>query len=438
MTRWLAIASLALGCRLSPPEIDLPPLETPPPPPPDTPEPPVHRADGRALVLVSLDGFRWDYLDRHPTPNLDRVAAGVRAESLQPPFPSSTFPSHYTIVTGLHPEAHGIVSNVFYDPVRGETFKLGEPASMTDGSWWGGEPLWNTAERQGVRAATLFWPGSEAEIGGRRPTEWSPYDASMTHRARVDRVLGWLTRPQAERPGFITLYFSSVDSAGHKHGPDSPEVAAAVADVDASVGRLLDGIAAANLQELVDVVVVSDHGMASRGLDRVVVLDDHGVDPDAFYAVEWSPILAANPRPGRHDEVLAMLRAVPHLTCHPRAETPPAWHYREHRAIADIVCLADPGWQIARRSYLEANPDRLQGGTHGWDPAWKEMHGIFLADGPSFRDGARVGVAHAVDLYGVLADVLDIEPAPHDGDPALGALVLEPASPSVPSAPERP
>jgi predicted AlkP superfamily pyrophosphatase or phosphodiesterase len=421
--RWLLALALVACCRIAPADVDAPPFEEPPGVDPE----PERRVDGRALVLVSLDGFRWDYLDRHPTPNLDRIAEGVRADSLRPPFPSYTFPSHYTIVTGLHPEAHGIVSNVFYDPIFRETFKLGEPASMTVAKWWGGEPIWNTAERQGVRAATLFWPGSEAPIGDMRPSDWTPYDHTLPHRERVNRVVTWLRRPPETRPGLITLYFSSVDSAGHKHGPDSPEVANAIGDVDGAIGMLLAGIEAEGLSDLVDLVVVSDHGMAARDTERVVVLDDYDVDLSAFNAVEWSPVLAVNPHRDRHDEVLAQLKAVPRLSCHARAETPPEWHYREHRAIADILCLADNGWQIARRDYLQANPDRLMGGTHGWDPAWPEMHGIFLARGPRFQSGARLPTVDAVDLYGMMCRALAIQPAAHQGDPALAERVLRPA-----------
>lgn len=419
MTRALSLL-LLLGCRLALPEIDAPEIEPP------EPEAPAREPDGRALILISLDGFRWDYPDLYDTPNLDTLAAGVRAQALIPPFPSYTFPSHYTIVTGLHPESHGIVSNVFYDPEFRQTFKLGEPASMTDAKWWGGEPIWNTAERQGLRTATLFWPGSEAPIGGMRPSEWTPYDHSLPHRERVNRVLEWLQRPPAERPSLITLYFSSVDSMGHKHGPLSEQVRAAVADVDGALGMLLDGIAQAELTDLVDLVVVSDHGMAARDTERVVVLDDHAVDLGSFNVVEWSPLLAVNPHRGRHDEVLAQLQAIPRLSCHPRAETPRDWHYRKHRAIADIVCLAENGWQISRRDYLESNPDRLSGGTHGWDPAWPEMQGIFYARGPRFGQGVTIEQARAVDLYGLMCDALGITAAPHEGDPALARDALAP------------
>lgn len=408
----LLIASLLAACQT-----------TPPAPTPQEP-PPVEEAedeqDGRSLILVSLDGFRWDYLDRAETPNLDRIATGVRAESFQPPFPSYTFPSHYTIVTGLHPENHGIISNVFYDPERREQFKLGAPEDMTDGRWWGGEPLWNTAERQGVMAATLFWPGSEARIGGMRPTHWTAYDSGMRHSERVDRVLGWLGAPAAERPGFITLYFSSVDSAGHGHGPDATEVVEAVQGVDSALGQLMEGIEAAGLTDQVDIVVVSDHGMAPKDPEKIVFLDEAGISLGQMNVVEYSPLFQAQLGTAYEPaEVRDAIGALDHVECHVKGEIPEGWHYRAHRAIGDVVCLAENGWQLTQRAYYEKNPDRFTGGTHGWDPAWREMHGILLAHGPRFQEGKRLGTVDAVDLYGVLCAALEIEPAENDGDPAL-------------------
>lgn len=429
LTLLLALPLVLLACRTAPPSARE--GDSPPPPEEDPVDDTVEDSgttdrDGRALVLVSLDGFRWDYMGRTETPSLDRVAAGVRAESLQPPFPSYTFPSHYTLVTGLHPEHHGIVSNVFYDPVRREQFKLGAPEDMRDGSWWGGEPLWNTAERQGMPAATLFWPGSEADIGGMRPSEWTTYDSGMRHEERVDRVLEWLGQPPATRPGFVTLYFSSVDSAGHGHGPDAPEVDEAIRGVDRAVGRLLDGLAERELTELVDVVIVSDHGMAPKDPEQIVFLDEADVDLSQTHIVEYSPLLQARiADPARAEEVRAALDALPHTTCHLQDSTPEDWAYREHRAIGDVVCLADNGWQLTQRSYHSSNPDRFTGGTHGWDPDWKAMHGIFLADGPRFRDGQRIDTLQAVDVYGVLCAAMGLEPAPNDGDASVVDAIVE-------------
>src|SRR5580704_11287724 len=214
------------------------------------------------VILVSLDGFRYDYTRKYAAPNIS--AMGTRGASapdgMIPAYPSVTFPNHLTIVTGLYPEHHGIVGNVFYDPARKQIYSYRDPAAETDGTWYGGTPLWVLAEQQGMRAACFFWPGSEADIQGVRPAYYMKYDTKFPNRARVEQVLAWLRSPPERRPHFITLYFSDVDSAGHAHGPDSPEVAAAVREVDDEVGRLVAGVAKLNLR--VDVIVVADHGMA--------------------------------------------------------------------------------------------------------------------------------------------------------------------------------
>ncbi|MFT7520723.1 MAG: putative AlkP superfamily pyrophosphatase or phosphodiesterase [Kiritimatiellia bacterium] len=379
---------------------------------------------GPALVLVSIDGMRHDYMQRVDTPNLDRIAAGVRAEGLRPPFPSYTFPSHYTMATGLYPEHHGIVSNVFWDPVRQEQFKIGDAKDMVDPLWWGGEPIWNTAERNGVRAATLFWPGSEALIGGAQASDWTAYNGSMSHKDRVDRVLGWLDRPGDTRPGFITLYFSSVDHAGHTEGPDSDEIATQLQDVDAAMGLLLDGLQSRGHTD-VDVVVVSDHGMAARSATRVDIVDDK-VDLTGIQVVEWSPLFSLNAPEERREGLMEELATLEHTTCYLKDETPEIWHYREHRAIADVVCVADVGWAISGQDYFDANRSRFGGGTHGYDSYENsEMLGVFLATGPRFKNGVVVPVFDNVHLYGVLAKAMDLQPAPNDGDPAMAAQFLK-------------
>ena len=184
------------------------------------------------LLLVSIDGYRADYLQRGLSPALAALARdGVRT-SMQPSFPSLTFPNHYTLVTGLRPDHHGIVNNTMYDIQLGK-FSLGNRKAVSDGRWWAqGTPLWETAERNGLRTATMFWPGSEADIHGRHPDYWKPYDGAVTPTQRVDQVLAWLDLPPGQRPTFLTLYFDAVDHAGHGHGPDSPQVDQALRETD--------------------------------------------------------------------------------------------------------------------------------------------------------------------------------------------------------------
>src|SRR6266550_4951704 len=215
------------------------------------------------VVLVSLDGFRYDYTERYGAKNLlDMALRGVSAPNgMIPSYPSVTFPNHYTIVTGLYPEHHGIVANNFYDPERKEKYSFSDPKTNGDGSWYGGTPLWVLAEQQGMRSACLFWPGSEAEIQGKRPSYYLHLDDKFPDEQRVQQILAWLRLPVKERPHFITLYYSNVDHAGHEFGPGAPETGEAVRHVDEMIGILYEGIARLGLS--VDLIVVADHGMVT-------------------------------------------------------------------------------------------------------------------------------------------------------------------------------
>lgn len=379
-----------LGCASRPPVVPTPPVVDPQP----------------ALILISIDGLRHDASAAVPTPTLDWLAAGVHADGLQPPFPSFTFPSHYTLATGLHPDQHGIVSNLFYDPERGDMFKLGDQADMTDARWWGGEPIWNTAERQGVLAATMFWPGSEAPINGKIASTMVPYDGGMPNPERVDRVLSWLDRSPAERPGLITLYFGSVDKAGHRSGPGSAAVGEALIEVDAALGRLLEGIEARGLTDHVDIVVVSDHGMGARTYEQAITVDDSVLD--GLRVVERSPLMQIHGVGGGATDLAATLDQHDHLSCFTRATTPEAWHYRNHPAIGDVVCLADNGWQV-NTGLLERH---LVAGSHGWDPSWADMHGVFMARGPRIATGVQLPTLPGVEVYGALCAIAGITPHP--------------------------
>ena len=388
-------------------------------------------APAPVVVLVSLDGFRHDYLDRADVeaPTLRRLAAeGVRAERLVPVYPTKTFPNHYSIVTGLHPERHGIVGNTMRDPLRLDAdgaparFSLSNRDAIRDGRWWGGEPIWVTAERQGVRTATAFWPGSEAEIGGVRPSHWLPYDGAMPYADRVDQALTWLDLPADERPGLVLLYFEAVDTAGHRHGPASPETAAAIAEVDAALARLVGGLRQRGVAA--DLVVVSDHGMAAVAPDRRVLLDD-AVDLDAVADVVWGEAAGIWPGPGQSvDSVVARVDRLDHVAAYRRAETPERLRYRGSPRIPPVVVVPDVGWVVTSRAYAARRPDWPSGGAHGYDNVSPAMHGLFLAHGPSVRAGVRTGPVHAVDVYGILAEALGVTPAPTAGSPGAVTRVL--------------
>ena len=391
---------------------------------------------GPALVLVSIDGFRWDYLDRADVaaPTLRRLAAeGVRAERLVPVYPSKTFPNHYSLVTGLHPEDHGIVGNTMYDAAipdsmgRAGRFALSDRAAVTDARWWSGEPIWVTAERQGVRSGTVFWPGSEAAIGGVRPSDWLVYDGDLGYAARVDTALAWLGRPAPTRDRFVTLYFEAVDTAGHRYGPDAPETAAAIEEVDAALARLVSGLEARGTLDETNLVVVSDHGMTAVAPDRVVVLDDALDLETDIENVVYGEAAGVWPAAGVDvDDLVARIDALPHVRAYRRETTPERFHHRASPRIPPVVVVPDEGWTVSSRAYVERNPDRPSGGAHGYDNALGDMHGLFVARGPSFPNGVTTAPFSAVDVYGILADALGLRPAPTSSDPAVAARVLAP------------
>ncbi len=369
------------------------------------------------VLLISIDGFRPDYLDRGLTPALSALARGGATGAMRPAFPSLTFPNHYTLVTGLHPDQHGIVGNVMQDPAMpGVTFTLGDRTAVTDRRWWdGATPLWVSAERAGLRTATMFWPGSEAAIQGVRPSDWKVFDQAMPSAARVDQVLVWMARPPQERPGFATLYFDLVDTAGHRGGPDGAEVNAALSEVDRAIARLVEGLNAQGLAGKVNLVIVSDHGMAAVSPERVIVLDGV-VDPTLAAPVTLGALAGVNPAPGRVAEAEAkLLGKHAHMECWRKGEIPARLRYGAHRRVPAIACLAEPGWVIASA----ARPYRATGGAHGYDSAAPDMAAVFIANGPAFAPGTTLGAFDAVDVYPLLAKLVGVAPEAHAG--SLGA-----------------
>jgi predicted AlkP superfamily pyrophosphatase or phosphodiesterase len=382
------------------------------------------------IILISFDGWRWDYDAKFSAPNVRQVIArGVRAAALIPSFPPKTFPNHYTLVTGLYPGHHGVIANNIYDPHTGRRFSLLNRREVQDPIWWGGEPIWVRLQNAGQPVATMFWPGSEAPILGQRPKYWMPYDETMTGNARVDRVLGWLDLPSAERPTLLTLYFEDVDSAAHNFGPASRNVRDAVSRVDAYLGRLLRGLERRGIHDDVNLVITSDHGLSETSVDRVVVLDEY-INLGDVEIIDINPTLGLLPKPGREEAVHnALAHAHPRLRVYRKQETPPHWHYRDHPRIPPIVGVADEGWQVLRRATLaDRIARRLFGsrGEHGYDPHdAMSMRGIFVAAGPAFKRGVSVPPFENVSIYNMLTAVLGVKPAPNDGDPALVKSLLK-------------
>ncbi|MFN0177577.1 MAG: ectonucleotide pyrophosphatase/phosphodiesterase [Gemmatimonadales bacterium] len=364
------------------------------------------------LVVISIDGFRWDYLERYPTPRLRALAvAGVRAARLVPAFPTKTFPNHYTIATGLYPEHHGIVANSMWDSAIGRRFVNSDTLAVSDPRWWGGEPIWVTAILQGRRAATMFWPGSEAPIKGVYPTSWHRFDAQRPAVVRFNQALAWLDQPRDSAPQLILMYLNEVDFVAHKAGLDSPELAAAVARTDGLIGAFVDSLAARQLTNQVNLIVLSDHGVTPNPPDRMIYLDDY-LDLAAAEIHDLNPVAAIEPKPGLGDSVYRALRgAHPHLAVYRKAEIPERFRFRAHPRITSIIAVAGEGWTITTRH----RPPYTDVANHGYDPDLESMGALFLAAGPDFRADAVVGPLRSVHLYEVMAHLLRLRPAPNDG-----------------------
>ena len=355
-------------------------------------------ADSEApiVIMVGIDGLRWDAIDRHPAPNLQKLADdGVRAEGLIPAMPSLTFVNFYSLATGLYAENHGITSNAPYS--RSED-RIMEREAHSESVWWGGEPIWVTAEKQGVTTAAMFWLGSEAEIKGTRPTHWMPYDHYKPNGERVDQVLEWLALPEATRPRFITLYFSDVDSAEHRYGHASNEEGAAIAEVDARLGDLIAGIKDQGLEGRINIIVVSDHGMADVDPEMMIYLDDY-ISLDDVLIPSFDN--ARGPLGGpfvhvfvkdetRIDDVFqSLVNAHPQMKVYRRENLPTRWHLNNADRTGDIFVLAETGGMIFARSLTSIYPNPPLG-MHGYDRHDHDMYGTFIADGPAFKDGIGV------------------------------------------------
>jgi predicted AlkP superfamily pyrophosphatase or phosphodiesterase len=375
-----------------------------------------HR-DKPYVILISFDGFKPEYLDRLDLPNFRRaMARGARATAMIPVFPSLTFPNHYSLVTGLHPEHHGIVSNAFYDPARDQSYSLGRRDTVIDGTWYRGEPIWATAERQGMVSACYFWPGSEAAIGGVRPTYWTPYDGAVPNEDRVTGVLNWLQLPAAQRPHVITLYFSELDTASHRGPLDGPLVAAAAEALDGMLGLLMDGIESLPIRDRVYLVLTSDHGMIETSAAQSLQLDsllDSGSRQHVKIAFGGA-VANLHVLGGRasalatRDQINTRLQ---HGRAYLRENLPERYHYRADPRAGDIVIVMNEPWSIATTA---PSDDRKveRWGMHGWDPAVGAMHALFVITGPGIKPGGVIPEVENVDIYPLMTELLGIAPAP--------------------------
>jgi len=374
------------------------------------------------VVMVSLDAFRWDYDSIYSTPVLDDIAAdGVMAERLIPSFPTKTFPNHYTIATGLYPDHHGIVNNSFYAPDLDLVYRIGDRAMVGNGAFYGGEPLWVTARKQGMKTASFYWVGSEAPIEGMQPDYWKAYDDEVAFADRVDTVLKWLALPAGKRPHFITLYFEEPDAVSHVYGPISPETGAVVRSLDSLMGDLRTGLASLPIAERINLIVLSDHGMTEVDWSRYNYIFDTLPEAMVSRMTGGNPVWAVDPAEGMTDSVIYYLNLQHGIKAWKKEDLPPYLHYGTNQRIPPVVLIADPGWTAG----LRPEPSDYSKGNHGYDWKCPDMHAIFYAEGPAFKKGFSVDTLFNVDVYGLVTDILGLQPALNDGKKERVSVLLK-------------
>ncbi|XP_073349503.1 ectonucleotide pyrophosphatase/phosphodiesterase family member 1 [Pagrus major] len=375
------------------------------------------------LILVSLDGFRAEYLKDHSShlPVINKLRnAGTTTPYMRPVYPTKTFPNHYSIVTGLYPESHGIVDNKMYDVTRGAFFSLKSDEKFNP-KWYQGEPVWITAMRQKLKTGTFFWPGSDVAINGTFPDYYKIYDKSTPFEKRVSMVLDWLKLPQGQRPDFYTLYLDEPDSSGHRYGPASRQVVDALENVDRIVGTLMDGLTQRNLQHCVNLIIVSDHGMEEASCERALYVSNL-IDNTADFSVIQGP--AARIRPSRLPENFLSFDyegLVKNLSCRSsdqpmrpylKENLPKRMHFANNKRIERGHLYMNSGWQAAlNRKELKY----CTGGFHGSDNLFTSMQAIFIGYGPGFKDNTVVPPFENIEVYNLMCDLLDIRPAPNNG-----------------------
>ncbi|WP_417886106.1 ectonucleotide pyrophosphatase/phosphodiesterase [Zunongwangia sp.] len=364
------------------------------------------------LLLVSFDGFRHDYVEKYDAKNFKEfIKEGSAAKSLIPGFPSKTFPNHYSIVTGLYPGNHGLVANAFYDSIKNTTYRINKRELVEDPFYYGGTPLWQLTQQNNYKSASYFWVGSEAPIQGSFPDYYLKYDGSVPNKKRIRKVIKWFQLPEKERPHFVSLYFSMVDSEGHRSGPNSKALASKVKEADRLVGFLMKKLK--KLDVPVDVIITSDHGM------KEIKTKTHSIDLE--------PVLKTIPKtatvvPGiitqiylpenKIEETYSTLKSLEtHFKVYKKGQMPKKWHYNNNYRIGDVVVLADPGYIFNDRDIAETI------GVHGYDPFESEdMHGILYAKGPHIQQGKLIESIENVNIYPLITKILGFENPKIDGN----------------------
>ncbi|XP_012590026.1 PREDICTED: ectonucleotide pyrophosphatase/phosphodiesterase family member 7 [Condylura cristata] len=390
------------------------------------------------LLLVSFDGFRWNYDEDVSTPKLDKMALeGVKARYMTPAFITITSPCHFTLVTGKYIENHGVVHNMFYNTTS--KLKLPYHPTLTRQSWWenGSLPIWITAQKQGLKTGSFFFPGGNVTYGGVRVTQsrregaLHNYKNETEWRANIDTVMRWFTEDDLD---LVTLYFGEPDSTGHKFGPESQERKTMVAQVDRTVGYLRDRIRESGLEGRLNLIVTSDHGMTT--VNKTGRLVEFHKFPNFtfrdidFEILDYGPNGLLVPKAGKLDEVYNKLKdAHPHLHVFKKESFPPELRYAGHPRITPLVLYSDNGYVIHGRLNVQTNK-----GEHGFRNDLMDMKTIFRAVGPSFKKGLQVEPFESIHVYELMCKLLGIVPEANDGKLSTLLPILRDPQP-VPTVP---
>jgi len=369
------------------------------------------KKDKPYVVVISFDGFRWDFPQRYNTPHFAAIAEqGVHAKYMMPCFPTKTFPNHYSIATGLYPDHHGIVANKFYDTALKKTFALGTKEKFNP-AFYGGNPIWNVAEAQGVRSAVFFWPGADVPIQEHQPSVWQKYDKNFPFNQRIDSIIQWLQLPEEKRPRLIMAYFEEPDRSEHDFGPLSEEAHTKVLLADSIVGVFLTRLNALPIAANINFIVLSDHGLTDVSKERAVKLETYIPPHWVKQPTMGSPVVFLKAQDGYYDSVALRIKSIPHVKGYPSGKLPSRLHFGKNARALDFTLIAEKGWSI-----ITSPPEAIEKGNHGFDNKEKDMHAIFYATGAAFKKGYTQKAFANINVYPLIAQILSLKISPVDGE----------------------
>jgi predicted AlkP superfamily pyrophosphatase or phosphodiesterase len=363
------------------------------------------------VILISLDGFRWDYCNRGVTPNIDKlIENGVKASSLQPVFPTKTFPNHYSIVTGLYPENHGIIFNEFHDPYTNRFFAIWDSAEVRDAWWYRGEAIWETLTIEGIKSASYFWPGSGVDKEIKRPDYVYYYVPDDPPINKVIAAIDWLQFPYDKRPNLIKLYFSTTDGAGHYFGPVHKGMDLTIASIDSTLGLMLSGLENIGMRDSVNIILVSDHGITDVSTEKAINIEEMLTDYKCAYS-NYGPVMMIEPNKDEIDEIYDILKKNEnHFTVYRKENIPEYLHFKNNPYISELLLIAELGWSVYANKDLQWMKPKTFNGNHGYDNTELDMHGIFIASGPVFKTKFSTGTLNCLDIYPLLCKIFNVTP----------------------------